>query len=330
MKPIVLDFPVQTLDGKTLMVAGTPVDDDSLQEMLERHRHEPPPSRPLLRHGSIAGDLEVFMERSPYQEIFSDATVRSSVLALMQQVEVPPAVLRSLDHFRARDFYTYRHILLVFAVATRLAQELVTNHRDVIQEAMAGPTHDFGKICVPLEVLQKTSPLTTQERLHLQHHAAAGYVLLIHHFQNRRNLSALVARDHHEKRDGSGYPQGIRQFDRMVEIVAASDIYDALLSPRPYRAESYDNRTALEELTELAAQDKLSWEVVQALIACNRSTRPNYRECFVSLERRGRPPAENLYGQTATDTNGPGAAEETPSPQEADAPDPPKRPRKKR
>jgi hypothetical protein len=124
-------------------------------------------------------------------------------------------------------------------------------------------------------------------------------VLLVHHFQDRHSLAALVARDHHEKRDGSGYPQGLRQFDRMVEIVAASDIYDALLSPRPYRAESFDNRTALEELTDLAAADKLSWEVVQALIACNRSTRPNYRECFVSLEKRGQPPAENIYGQTA-------------------------------
>jgi HD-GYP domain-containing protein (c-di-GMP phosphodiesterase class II) len=319
MKPLVLEFPVRTLEGEALLDAGTTVDEAALQEMLERHRHQPPPSRPLLRHGSVVGDLEVFMARAPYLSIFSDEATRAGVMSLMGEVEVPPAVLRSLDHFRAHDFYTYRHILLVFAVATRLAQELIADHRDVIQEAMAGPTHDFGKVCVPLEILQKTTPLTRQERRHLEHHAVAGYVLLVHYFQDRHCLAALVARDHHEKRDGSGYPQGLRQFDRMVEIVAASDIYDALLSPRPYRAESFDNRTALEELTDLAAADKLSWEVVQALIACNRSTRPNYRECFISLEKRGRPPAENIYGQTVETED---EAEPSDAPADQPAPDP--------
>jgi HD-GYP domain-containing protein (c-di-GMP phosphodiesterase class II) len=51
----------------------------------------------------------------------------------------------------------------------------------------------------------------------------------------------------------------------MVEIIAACDVYDALHSPRPYRTTPYDNRTALEEITEMAQGGKLSWEVVQLI-----------------------------------------------------------------
>ena len=60
-------------------------------------------------------------------------------------------------------------------------------------------------------------------------------------------MAARVARDHHEFRDGSGYMRGVKLNDPMVEIVAVCDIYDGLLSPRPYRTAAYDNRTALEE-----------------------------------------------------------------------------------
>jgi hypothetical protein len=82
----------------------------------------------------------------------------------------------------------------------------------------------------------------------------------------------------------------------MVEIIAACDVYDALLSPRPYRTTPYDNRTALEEITEMAKGGKLSWDVVQTLVSHNRKDRPHFRECRISTEKRGIPPPDNLYG----------------------------------
>ena len=83
--------------------------------------------------------------------------------------------------------------------------------------------------------------------------------------------------------------------DRMVEIVVVSDIYDALLMQRPYRPTSFDNRTALEEITEQARQGKIGWEVVQALVAHNRKNKIHFLDCSVSLEKRGSPPVDNLY-----------------------------------
>ncbi len=84
-----------------------------------------------------------------------------------------------------------------------------------------------------------------------------------------------------------------------MEIIAVSDIYDALIMPRPYRSGAYDNRTSLEEITEMAKQNKVGWDVVKALIARHRKPRPSYKEITVSAEKRGTPPAYNVYGVVA-------------------------------
>ena len=124
----------------------------------------------------------------------------------------------------------------------------------------------------------------------------AGFVLLAFYQKDCQDFAAKVARDHHERRDGSGYPLGVTSVDPMVEIIAASDIYDALISPRPYRPLCYDNRTAWEELTDMAGQGKIGMAVAQALVAHNRKTKPHPKECKVSTGKRGTPLQENLYG----------------------------------
>jgi HD-GYP domain-containing protein (c-di-GMP phosphodiesterase class II) len=214
----------------------------------------------------------------------------------MEKIHFILPVLESLSYFKEYESYTYRHILIVFALSTIMARDLLENSEDWIREAMAGTIHDFGKICVPIQVLKKSDPLTRADRDILEHHALAGFVLLSYLLQDRRSLAARVARDHHERGDGSGYPLGISLRDRMVEIIATCDVYDALLSPRPYRLTPYDNRTALEEITEMAHGGKLSWEVVQALVSHNRKDKPHFGDCRVSAEVRGSPPADSLYG----------------------------------
>jgi len=143
--------------------------------------------------------------------------------------------------------------------------------------------------------------LTRTERDILDHHTLAGYVLLSYYKKDPHSLAGRVARDHHERKDASGYPRGILLEDPMVEIVTACDVYDALISPRPYRPIPYDNRTALEEITGMAERNEIGWEAVKALVACNRKTKPHYSECLVSQEKRGSPPKGNVYGLTAAE-----------------------------
>ena len=296
MTALKLNHNVFTLDNRQLLSAGTVVSNEVVEELISTHESPSTKSSPFLKHSSIKDNILLFFSQPPYDTIFADEKKTASLLDLMEHVNVPYPILETMDYFKLNDFYTYRHFLMVYALSTLLAQDLMKNHNDILKEVLAGPTHDLGKICVPLNILKKKDPLTMSERLFLEHHAIAGYVLLSYYFRDSKNFSAIVAKDHHERKDGSGYPCGVHLKDRMVEIVVASDVYDALISPRPYRRFSYDNRTALEEISVMAEKGKISWEIAQAIVAVNRKDRPHYSECSVSLDKRGTPPPDNVYG----------------------------------
>ena len=304
MSTLTLRHPVHTLDNRLLLPAGTVLSTGTLDNLISSSKTTPSQSYSLLRYGSVKDDLLHFLSSSPiYQVIFSDQKQIADLLNLMETVHSILPVLQSLDYFMQYDLYTYRHILVVFALSTLLAKDLISDYHERTLESTAGATHDFGKVCVPLHILKKSDPLTRDELSILKNHAPAGFVLLCYYLQDTQNLAAMVARDHHERRDGSGYPQGTQLTDSMIEIVAVSDIYDALISSRPYRPVSYNNRTALEEITRMAERKQISWDVLKALIAHNRKDNPHYREVAVSVEKRGTPPPGNVYGITKEENN---------------------------
>ena len=303
MSNVTLTHPVCTLDTRLLLPAGTVLSEETLEALISSSETTPRQTGSMLRHASVKEDLLRFLNQPPYNVIFADQEHIAEVLDLMETVDVIVPVLQSLDYFKQHDFNTYRHILVVSALSTLLAKDLVSDHQDRIHEAVTGPAHDFGKICVPLHILKKTDPLTRTERSILKQHTVAGYVLLSYYLKDSQSLTAEVARDHHERKDASGYPRGISLKDPMVEVVTVCDVYDALISPRPYRPIAYDNRTALEEITGMAERTEIGWEVLKALVARNRKTKPHHSECLVSPEKRGTPPTGNVYGLTAAEKN---------------------------
>jgi len=303
MPSLTLRHPIRTLDNQSLLPAGTPVTEETLNVMIDSYREVSYQTYPLLLYGSVQEDCLDFLSFPPYSTIFQDRKEIDGLFNPLETVRFPIPILQSLDYFRQRDLFTYTHVLMVFALSTLLAKDLTPDYQDCIQLSATGPTHDIGKICVPLNVLKKTTPLTRTERGLLEHHAAAGYVLLSYYYKDMQRLACMVALDHHERRDGSGYPRGIPLKDPLVEIMAVSDIYDALIMPRPYRSGAYDNRTALEEITEMAKQSKVGWDVVKALIAHQRKSHPVYKEITISAEKRGTPPAYNVYGVVADEAN---------------------------
>lgn len=296
MTSLVLRFPVRTLEREELLPAGARLTAARLSGVVGSGAEKTFPQTALLEYGTLRRDLHAFTRQGAYRVIFDDPEGFNSVLSLMENIRLPVPVLEVLRYFRRNDPYTYRHTLMVFALSCLLTRDLGHDRREILLEAAAGPLHDIGKIAVPLKVLKKTTPLTRSERLLLEHHPVAGHVLLCYYLGNPKRFASKVARDHHERKDGSGYPRGIRLNDRLLEIVAACDVYDALISPRPYRRVSYDNRTAIEEITAMAERGQIHWEIVTALVAHNRKNRPPLQECRVSLEKRGSPPEGNLYG----------------------------------
>lgn len=305
MKAIGLQFPVLTADGETLLPSGTMLDADTLGGLLERSRRETWDRMPILDYATLRKDILYFFTHPPYEIIFSGEQRVGELLGLMEQVSLPLPLLELLERFRGADFYTYRHMLLVFALSALLAREMVEDPEERLRQLMASPTHDVGKIGVPLEVLRKPVKLTPSDRQILKHHAPSGFVLVGYYLQDFTVLPARVARDHHERRDGSGYPLGDPIDDLLVEIVIVADVYDALMSPRPYRPAAYEKRTALEVLTMMADKGKLRWDVVEMLILLNRRRKhPADAKRLVSRERRGTEPSGNAYSLPSKDPPG--------------------------
>jgi len=299
MFEIPLQYSINTLDGKELVPAGSVLTEDVIREIIASNDSQTAKSMSLMQFGSVRDDIFQFFANPPYKVIFDNHDDTEDVLNVMEQVILPIPVLESLEYFREHDFHTYRHMLMILAMSTLLAKILIPDYQRRIHNATAGPCHDVGKICVPLEILMKRDPLTKEERNILFQHPVAGYVLLCYYTKDINNFSAKVARDHHERLDGSGYMRGVKLNDPMVEIVAVSDVYDALISPRPYRPTSFDNRSALEEVTAMAQRGQIGWDVLQALISLNRVDKPDFKSFKVSSEKRGAPPPDNAYGKTA-------------------------------
>lgn len=297
-----LTFPVTTFDNRELLPAGTVLTDEVLEDLRAQGKKLNVKSYPFFSYGSLKKDILEFLSQGPYTNIFSDAELVKSNLDIMGNVSVIEPVLESLAYYKKHDPYTYRHMLLVFMLSVHLSHDFNGTKSDMVIGALASPSHDFGKICVPLDILKKSNCLTSSERFIIRHHSLAGFVLLNYYMHDYSEIAAKIARDHHETCNGLGYPAGIGLHDRMIEIVVVSDIYDALISPRPYRSESYNNRSALEILTEKAERGEIEWDVVKALISNNRKTKNHYSQCVISTDIRKVHPSNNKYGLTENES----------------------------
>lgn len=293
--PLQLCYSVLALNGKELLPAGTYLTRDTMMELVRLAGLETFPVKKFLEYDTVAEDLHSICNQPPYCRIFSNPIRRKEIFKSMNQAEFVQPLLDIYGYFKTFDPYTYRHILTVFALTLLLAQDLIDDHEELARAVAAGPNHDFGKICVPLEVCKKSMPLNMQEQALLSHHPAAGYVLLSYYLKDSNHPAAITARDHHERHDGSGYPRRIALLNRIVEIVAVSDVFDALISSRPYRPQSYDLRTALEELSVQTKNGTISEDIVTALISFNRENHPCRTQCRLSHELRGTPPPGNHY-----------------------------------
>lgn len=134
-----------------------------------------------------------------------------------------------------RDPYTARHQTGVADLSEAIARRLGMTDNDVHLIREAGVLHDVGKIAVPLEILVRPGAVSDLEYLMLQNHALMGAAIL-----SRAEVPSLivdVAREHHERLDGSGYPHGLMASDlsSAVRVVTVADVTEAMLHHRPYR-----------------------------------------------------------------------------------------------
>lgn len=136
-----------------------------------------------------------------------------------------------------RDGDTNEHVLRM-ARTTRLIAEILGQRPEFCDTVeQAAPMHDIGKIGVPDSILLKPGPLDDQEVLIMKRHTEIGHDILRDSPSLYLQAGATIALSHHEKFDGTGYPNGLSGDEIPLEarIVAVADVFDALLSNRPYK-----------------------------------------------------------------------------------------------
>lgn len=163
----------------------------------------------------------------------------------------------------AKDKYSRGHLDRVAKYCVLIAKKLGLEEGDIQTLRDAARLHDLGKIGIPDEVLQKKGPLNHQEWLLMRKHPEIGESII----KPIRSLSHLcdIVRHHHEKLDGSGYPDGLKGDEIMplARITTIADIYDALTSDRPYRPKMAQ-KEAYEQLHNM--EDKIDQDIVGAFI----------------------------------------------------------------
>ncbi len=204
----------------------------------------------VLYEASLARERELTQTRdrlrAAYQQSLQCAT---DVKKTYQRLE--RAVFQSLlglaNALEAKDTYTRGHSERVAGLARRMALGIGLGRATAETIAQAGLLHDLGKIGVPERILKKPGPLTPEEWEIMRRHPVTGAQIVapLEFFDE----GAIILRHHHERLDGSGYPDGLRgeMIPLGARIVAVADVYDALTSDRPYRP-GVSHGEALERL----------------------------------------------------------------------------------
>ena len=167
-----------------------------------------------------------------------------------------------------KDNETGTHILRMSAYTKLIAQKIGLDNVKTELLFLSAPMHDIGKIGTPDYILRKEGPLTPEEWAIVKEHPKQGSKIIGKHQSSLFETARLVALTHHERFDGTGYPAGLKGYDIPLagRIVAVADVFDALISERPYK-----HAWSLEQVVDYLVTQKgkhFDPDIVDAFLAC--------------------------------------------------------------
>lgn len=215
----------------------------------------------------IEAGADDFITKPPNkEELFARTKSLVNVSMLNKQLTNFQNVLYSLTNtVEAKDHYTLGHTQRVATMASEIGRIMGLDNQTQSALRVGGLLHDIGKIGVSEEILNKPGLLTESELLEMHRHPELGYTIC---FPLKENLGIAldIIRHHHEKLDGSSYPDGLKgdEISLPVRIMTVADMFDALSTDRPYR-KAFSTKVSIKILEQEVAVGKLDGKVVGIL-----------------------------------------------------------------
>jgi putative nucleotidyltransferase with HDIG domain len=230
--------------------------DDEISKGITPTRLLTPVQRQALEE-DIKNEFETLINRMEVDY----TSMRAITSVITEKIKSVEAFYEMVD-LKLNDQDTYAHCISVAIMAGFACRRLYLNEEITEKVVMGALFHDIGKTIIPKDILNKPSQLTKEEFDIIKTHPELGYEM-IKEYNEFPPLSKVIVLCHHEREDGSGYPLGKgAEVHLGVKIVAACDVFHALLSDRPYR-----QGLSIEEVIEIARKEKLNQEVVSAIEA---------------------------------------------------------------
>jgi HD-GYP domain-containing protein (c-di-GMP phosphodiesterase class II) len=206
--------------------------------------------RPLI--DSAISEVKDYFRKVRHSNQIPYTDVREKIIPLIIQLSSQSNLSEVFKYMESHDEYTYRHSISVSLIARLIGGAKGFNEQAQVELTMAGFLHDIGKVRVPDPILNKPGKLTKEEFEQVKQHTIYGFDII----RNSPGIPyrhALVALQHHEREDGSGYPYGLksREIDEYSKIVAVADVFHAMISRRVYK-EPVPFYKVLKEMSENA------------------------------------------------------------------------------
>ncbi len=199
---------------------------------------------------------------------FEISQIEAAVTPLVESVLRNKDAVAALLRIRSLDDYTYSHCISNAVWAAILGRHLGYTVKQINKLAMGCALVDVGKVCIPQELLIRPGPPTEMEWEIIREHVAAGRAIFDASRVTDRDLLTMVAL-HHERYDGSGYPNNLEgpSIPAYGQIAGIIDTYDAMITERPYAAalSSHDAVNKLHQCVDVLFQNELVEQLTQAI-----------------------------------------------------------------